>query len=99
MVPKELIPNKKTVAIRIPDNKVCLDIVKQLGHPLITTSVNISQEPYFSDPLLIDKEFGDKVDLVIDAGILENDPSSVIDLSGDAPVIIRRGKGEVSMFE
>lgn len=99
MVPNDLIPNKKTVAIRIPDNRVCLDIVKQLGHPIVTTSVNVTHEPHFSDPILIDKEFGDRVDLVIDAGTLENDPSSVIDLSGDAPVIIRRGKGDVSQFE
>ena len=99
MVPKDLIPNKKTVAIRIPDNRVCLDIVKQLGHPIVTTSVNVTHEPHFSDPLIIDKEFGDNVDLVIDAGILANDPSSVIDLSGDAPVIVRRGKGDVTMFE
>jgi len=99
LVPKELIPEKKTVAIRIPDNRVCLDIVKQLGHPIVTTSVNVTHEPHFSDPILIDKEFGDKVDLVIDAGTLANDPSSVIDLSGDAPIILREGKGDVSMFE
>jgi len=99
MVPKEIVPDKKTVAIRIPDNKVCLELVKQLGHPIITTSVNLSSEPHYSDPLEIEKEFGDKVDLVIDAGILSADPSSVIDLSGDQPVIIRKGKGDVSMFE
>ncbi len=99
MVPKEIIPEKKTVAIRIPDNKICLELVKQLGHPIVTTSVNLSDEPPYSEPLEIEKEFGDKVDLIIDAGILSNDPSSVIDLSGDSPVIIRRGKGDVSMFE
>lgn len=99
MVPKEIVPDKKTVAIRIPDNKVCLELVKQLGHPIITTSVNLSNEPHYSDPLEIEKEFGEKVDLVIDAGILTADPSSVIDLSGDQPIIIRKGKGDVSIFE
>lgn len=99
LVPKKLIPNKNTVAIRIPDNAVCLGLVKQLGHPLVTTSVNVTQEPHFSDPLEIEKIFGDKVDLIIDAGILKNEASSVIDLSGDAPIIIRRGKGDVSLFE
>lgn len=98
-VPKEIIPDKKTVAIRIPDNKVCLELVRQLGHPIITTSVNLSGEQHFSEPLEIEKEFSDKVDLIINAGILSNAPSSVIDLSGDSPVILRRGKGDVSLFE
>lgn len=99
LVPKEIVPQKKTVAIRIPDNKITLELVKQLGHPIISTSVNINGEPHFSDPLEIEKQFGDKVDMVIDAGIMENEPSSVIDLSGDEPVVIRKGKGEVSIFE
>ncbi|MBT5338337.1 threonylcarbamoyl-AMP synthase [Candidatus Falkowbacteria bacterium] len=99
MVPKDLIPNKKTVAIRIPDNAVCLDIIKNLGHPIVTTSVNLVHAPHFSDPLDIEKHFGDQVDLIIDAGILENAPSSVIDLTGDEPIVIRKGKGDVSLFE
>jgi len=98
-VPKELIPDKKTVAIRIPNNAICLNLVAQLGNPIVTTSVNITKEPYYSDPLEIEKEFGEQVDLIIDGGILENEPSSVIDLSGDLPVIIRKGKGDVSIFE
>ena len=99
LVPKELIPGKKTVAIRIPDNKICLELVKKLNSPIITTSVNITGEPHFNDPLEIEKHCGDQVDLIIDAGILPNDPSSVVDLSGDEPKIIRRGKGDVSLFE
>ncbi|MFA6537206.1 MAG: L-threonylcarbamoyladenylate synthase [Patescibacteria group bacterium] len=98
-VPKELIPEKKTVAIRIPNNQICLNLIKQLGQPIITTSVNITKEPYFSDPLEIEKEFGEQVDLIIDGGILQNEPSSVIDLSGETALIIRKGKGDVSMFE
>ena len=99
MVPKELIPNKKTVAIRIPDNNVCLELVKNLGNPIVTTRVNLSSEPHFSEPLEIEKKFSDQVDLIIDAGILANEASSVIDLSGDFPIVIRKGKGDVSMFE
>jgi len=97
-VPKSLIPNKKTVAIRIPDNKICLEIVKQLGNPIVSTSINIAGEPHFSDPLEIEKQFGDKIDAIIDADILENDPSTVIDFSQNEPVIIRQGKGDVSQF-
>jgi len=99
MVPKQIIPDKKTVAIRIPDSQISLDIVKQLGHPIVSTSVNVTGEPHFSDPLAIEKEFGDKVDLILDGGILENEASSVIDFSSGDPIIVRRGKGDVSMFE
>ncbi|MBI5076999.1 threonylcarbamoyl-AMP synthase [Candidatus Falkowbacteria bacterium] len=99
LVPKEIVPDKKTVAIRIPNNTICLELVKQLGHPIITTSVNITKEPYFSDCLEIERQFGDKVDLIIDAGALSNEPSSVIDFSKNEPLIIRRGKGDVAMFE
>lgn len=99
LVPKKLIPNKKTVAIRIPDSPVCLSIVKELSHPIVSTSVNITSEPHFSDPLEIEKQFSNQVDLIIDAGILENDPSSVIDFSGDEPVVVRKGKGDTSLFE
>lgn len=99
MVPKEIVPDKKTVAIRIPDNNVCLELIKRFGRPIISTSVNITGEEHFSDPLEIEKQFDNQVDLIIDAGVLANDASSVIDLSGDLPKIIRAGKGDVSMFE
>ena len=99
LVPRELIPNKKTVAIRIPDNPICLEVVKALNSPIISTSVNITGEPNFSEPLEMEKAFGREVDLIVDGGILKNEASSVIDLSGNSPIIIRRGKGDVSMFE
>jgi tRNA threonylcarbamoyl adenosine modification protein (Sua5/YciO/YrdC/YwlC family) len=99
LVPKKLIPEKKTVAIRIPDNKVCLEIVKQLGHPIISTSVTLADEPHYSDPLEIEKAFGDKVDLIVDAGTLENDPSTVIDFSNGQPQLIRQGKGDSSFLD
>lgn len=98
LVPKIITPNKKTVAIRIPDSKICLELVKKLGRPIISTSVNLTNEPYFSDPLEIEKFCGDKVDLIIDAGILENDASSVIDFSSGYPEVVRHGKGDTSMF-
>jgi tRNA threonylcarbamoyl adenosine modification protein (Sua5/YciO/YrdC/YwlC family) len=99
LVPKQLIPNKKTVAIRMPDSPICMEIVKQLEHPIVSTSVNLSGQPPYSDPLEIEKAFGEQVDAIIDAGIIDNEASSVIDLSGDEPVIIRKGKGDTSMFE
>ncbi len=99
LVPQRLIPEKRTVAIRIPDNKVCLEIVKQLGHPIVSTSVNVTGEPNYSDPLEIEKEFGDKIDLIIDAGIIENEPSTVIDFSNDKPFLIRQGKGSIEFLD
>ena len=99
LVPKQLIPNKKTVAIRIPDNKICLEITKLIGNPIISTSINLSGEPHFSDPLEIEKQFGDSIDLIVDAGILENDPSTVIDFSSGEAVVVREGQGDVSKFQ
>lgn len=99
LVPKTLIPDKKTVAIRIPDNKICLDLVKQVGHPIVSTSVNLSGEPNYSDPLLIEKDFGDKVDAIIDAGVIANEPSTVIDFSEGNPILIRQGKGDSSFLD
>jgi tRNA threonylcarbamoyl adenosine modification protein (Sua5/YciO/YrdC/YwlC family) len=98
LVPKEIIPKKKTVAIRIPDHPICLEKVKMLNSPIITTSVNISGQPHYSEPLEIEKHFGERVDAIVDGGILINDPSTVIDLTGDEPIVIREGKGDISMF-
>lgn len=97
--PKSFISKNKTVGVRIPDNQICLELVKQLGNPIITTSVNIStQEPY-TDPEDIIKNADPRIDLFIDSGILDNEPSSVIDLSNEgSPKIIREGKGDLSMF-
>ncbi|KKQ79069.1 MAG: Sua5/YciO/YrdC/YwlC [Parcubacteria group bacterium GW2011_GWC2_38_7] len=99
LVPQRLIPEKKTVAIRIPDNAICLEIVKQLGHPIVSTSVNITGEPYYSDPLQIEQELGSQVDVIIDAGLLENDPSTVIDFTTDKPTLIRQGKGSTEFLD
>lgn len=99
LVPRTLIPDKKTVAIRIPDNKICLELVKQVGHPIVSTSVNLSGEPNYSDPLLIEKDFGDKVDAIIDAGVIANEPSTVIDFSEGNPILIRQGKGDASFLD
>jgi len=96
MVPKILGENKKTVGIRIPDHNVPRDIVKQLGNPLITSSIKDDDEikMYTTDPEEIYEDFKHKVDLVIDGGIGGNIPSTVIDFSSGAPELIRQGLGE-----
>lgn len=97
-VPKQILPKRKTVGIRIPDNDFCLQMVKELGHPIVSTSVNVSGQEAYNDPEEMDKVFGNQVDLVIDAGSLKQQPSTVVSLIGDEPEVLRQGKGEVDFF-
>lgn len=96
-VPKSISHKRKTVGIRIPDNNIILEIVRQLGNPILTTSLKEDDEilEYPTDPELIAEEYGDLVDAVIDGGYGGIIPSTVIDCSGDEPVVIREGLGEV----
>ncbi|WP_418510130.1 L-threonylcarbamoyladenylate synthase [Corallibacter sp.] len=91
---------KKTVGIRVPDNAIALEIVKQLGNPIISTSIRDEDEilEYTTDPELILEKWDDLVDLVIDGGYGDNEASTVIDLSEGEPVIIREGKGSLEIF-
>lgn len=88
---------RKTVGIRIPDNNIAREIVRQLGHPIVSTSIYDEDEviEYTTDPELIFEKWRHKVDLVIDGGYGGNQPSTVIDLTGDEIEVIREGKGPV----
>lgn len=99
-LPKEF-KKKKTVGIRIPDNPIALEIVKQLGNPIVSTSIYDEDEilEYSTDPELIHEKWDQRVDMVIDGGYGDNQPSTIIDLSESIPVIIREGKGSIEMFE
>ncbi len=99
-VPKLLQSKKKTIGIRIPDNPIILEIVRQLGHPILSTSVKDEDEiiEYTTDPELIYERFGDCVDIVIDGGYGDNTPSTVLDCTSGEVEIIREGKGEVSLL-
>ena len=96
IVPDLLVTKQKTVGIRIPDNSICLSIVQGLGHPIITTSANISGEEPIGDPFLVDQAMGRQIDLVVDGGILSAEVSSVVSLIGDYPEVLRQGIGDVS---
>lgn len=96
VVPDLLVTKQKTVGIRIPANRICLAIVRELGHPIITTSANRSGEEPKGDPFLVENEMGNQLDLVIDGGILPPDASSVVSLIDDVPVVLREGVGDVS---
>ncbi|GAA3606196.1 L-threonylcarbamoyladenylate synthase [Flavivirga amylovorans] len=91
---------RKTVGIRVPDNNIALEIVKQLGNPIISTSIRDDDEviEYTTDPELILEKWSGLVDLVIDGGYGDNEASTVIDLSENEPVVIREGKGSLEIF-
>ncbi len=92
--------NKKTVGIRVPDNNIIRALVNELGNPIISTSIHDEDEvlEYSTDPELIFEKWQNVVDLVIDGGYGDNTPSTVIDLSGYEPVVIREGKGAIDIF-
>ncbi|HPW98533.1 MAG TPA: L-threonylcarbamoyladenylate synthase [Flavobacterium sp.] len=91
---------KKTVGIRVPANNIALEIVKLLGNPIVSTSIHDDDEvlEYSTDPELIFEKWQNIVDLVIDGGYGDNTPSTIIDLSGYEPEIIREGKGDIDIF-
>jgi tRNA threonylcarbamoyl adenosine modification protein (Sua5/YciO/YrdC/YwlC family) len=91
---------KKTVGIRIPANNIVIEIVKLLGNPIVSTSIYDEDEvlEYSTDPELIFEKWQNIVDLVIDGGYGDNVPSTIIDLSGHEPEIIRQGKGAIDIF-
>ncbi|MBN2214097.1 MAG: threonylcarbamoyl-AMP synthase [Bacteroidales bacterium] len=94
-IPKLFRSKKKTIGIRIPDNNIIREIVKKLGNPVLTTSIHDEDEilDYTTDPELIYEHYMNQVDIVIDGGYGHNQPSTVIDCSGDEPVLIRQGLG------
>jgi len=92
LVPKIMLTKRKTVGIRVPDNKICLAIVRTFGRPIISTSAG------YDDPESIREAYGPSLDLIVDGGVLSLGPSSVISLIEDTPEVIREGKGDVSSF-
>lgn len=99
LVPKIIMPKRQTTGIRVPDNPICLALVRELGGPIISTSVKNDGGEILNDPYLIQEKFGRLVDLIIDGGTLMQEQSSVISLVEDRIEIIRTGKGDVSLFQ
>lgn len=98
--PKILNAKKKTIGIRIPDNNIPREIVRVLGNPIITTSVHDDDKirGYTTDPTLIYEEFESQVDIVIDGGSGNLQPSTVIDCTGGEPEVIREGMGDIAQY-
>lgn len=99
-VPRVLKHNKKTVGIRIPDNNIVREIVRKLGHPILTSSLKEEDDilEYSTDPEMIHDEYKDLVDLVIDGGYGGVIPSTIIDCTGSEPELVREGLGEIETY-
>jgi tRNA threonylcarbamoyl adenosine modification protein (Sua5/YciO/YrdC/YwlC family) len=95
-LPKILVSKRKTVGIRVPDSPVTQALVRELGHPILSTSVTLDASEPLNDPDVIRENFNNAVDLILDGGVLLSEPSTVLDLTGEAPVVVRRGAGDVS---
>jgi len=95
-----MLTKRHTLGIRVPDNAICLAIVQDLGHPVITTSAtNPETKDILSTPQEIKEKLGHAIDLIIDGGAVPGRPSSVISLIGDTPEVLREGSGDVSIFK
>jgi tRNA threonylcarbamoyl adenosine modification protein (Sua5/YciO/YrdC/YwlC family) len=96
-VPKIFKSKKKTIGIRVPDNNIAREIVKEFGNPIIATSVHDDDEilEYTTDPELIHEKYGKLVDVVIDGGMGNNEASTIVDLTDGEPEIVRQGLGEL----
>jgi tRNA threonylcarbamoyl adenosine modification protein (Sua5/YciO/YrdC/YwlC family) len=99
LVPKIMLTKRKTAGIRVPDHPICLELVETLGNPVITTSATMPDGTNFFDPSLIHDFFHPRIDVVIDGGPVPGHPSSVISLINDMPEVIRKGRGDITVFE
>ncbi|MFN6946156.1 MAG: L-threonylcarbamoyladenylate synthase [Cytophagaceae bacterium] len=99
-VPKALNPKKNTIGIRVPDNNIIRMLVKELGNPILTTSIKDDDDvlEYSTDPELIYEKYRDSVDVVIDGGYGNNVPSTVVDCTGDEIEIVREGLGDIEQY-
>lgn len=95
-VPRLMLNKRRTVGIRIPDNKICMALLEQLGNPIISTSLTLDDDELMSDPFEIYDNYKNQIDVIIDGGVLKSEKSTVVDLTGSTPEIIREGKGDIS---
>lgn len=100
-VPKRLMhPKKKTIGLRIPSNPIAQALLKELGEPLLTSTLILpDQTEPLDDPYDIENQLGKRIDVFIDGGFGTLSTTSIVDLSGENPEIVRRGVGDVSAFE
>lgn len=99
-VPKIFRSKKKTIGIRVPDNPIPQILVERLGNPIISTSIKDEDEviEYITDPELVYEKYKSKVDAVIDGGYMNNVATTIVDCTGDEPIIVRQGIGNLDQF-
>jgi tRNA threonylcarbamoyl adenosine modification protein (Sua5/YciO/YrdC/YwlC family) len=97
-VPKKLWSKRQTVGIRIPNHTIALTLARELGNPIISTSVTNRKGEVMYDPQEMKSIFNMQVDLMLACGNLQGEPSSIVDLSNETPEVIREGAGDVSYF-
>jgi tRNA threonylcarbamoyl adenosine modification protein (Sua5/YciO/YrdC/YwlC family) len=97
-LPKILVSKRKTVGVRVPDSKATLEIIKELGHPILSTSATDEHGAVLHDPENIKERFRNTVDLILDGGMLPSEQSTVLDLTGEEPVVVRAGSGDISFL-
>jgi tRNA threonylcarbamoyl adenosine modification protein (Sua5/YciO/YrdC/YwlC family) len=95
-VPKMMLTKRKTAGIRVPNNSICTALIDALGNPIISTTAATLDGELFNEPWLIDDHFGKQLNMVIDGGPVIGEPSSVISLLEDEPIVLREGMGDVS---
>jgi len=93
-VPRILKSKKDTIGLRIPDNTIARSLIRELGHPILSSSLPGEMVEEYTDPELMYENFKNLVDIVVDGGIGGTIPSTVVDCTGDEPVVIRKGLGE-----
>lgn len=98
-VPKIMLRKRRTIGIRMPDHPIALALLAELDEPLLTTSVRTPDDHWVIEPVEVESTLDHRVDVVVDGGPLVATPSTVVDLSGDSPVLVREGKGSVEALE
>lgn len=98
LVPKIMATKQKTVGIRVPTHPICRLLLTTLGNPIVNTSAQLEDHDAAAEAYQLDDHLGNRIDLIIDGGPVYPDPSSVIDLTGDAPMVLRIGKGDVTPY-
>jgi len=98
-IPRTTLRKRKTVGIRVPDDQICAALLEDLERPLLCTSVRTEDDSFWNNPAQISEMYGKRLDFVVDGGERLAEPSTVIDLTGSDPEIIRVGKGDPDLFE
>lgn len=99
LVPKVMTTKQKTVGIRVPENVICRSLLEEFGSPIINTSIPVEDDTAPpTEAFEIEMLLNSRIDIIIDGGPVYPDPSSVIDLTGNFPEVLREGKGDVTPF-